>query len=140
MNTIRRRLLVCILFALNLTRPLFAQDAFSFNFTTNQWTGHIGIILGADKKQPIGSGFAFGSHKDVVTCAHVFESAQVSFHETNLLFVSSDKVPRHLKLKYILPRYDLVVFTPIPEIKGDPFKVGRFQEDEAGRLNSLHWL
>jgi S1-C subfamily serine protease len=73
----------------------------------------------------IGSGFVFGKQKDVVTCAHV-----VPFNGD--LTFSSGKPMRHLRLKYILPRYDLAVFSAAPEIEGEAFKIGDFKRIRPG--------
>lgn len=80
----------------------------------------------------IGSGFAFGPHKDVVTCAHVVAGAYV-IGETNLFFSAQGfSSPKALKLKYILPRYDLAVFAPDSEIPGAPMTVGDFKKMRPG--------
>jgi S1-C subfamily serine protease len=100
------------------------------------WNNHIGVIkLGPNETgmwRPIGSGFVFGPNRDVVTCAHVFVDAL--YHgETNLFFsAQSFKMPRALKFKYFLPRFDLVVFTMSPTVEGEPMVVGDFKKMRPG--------
>jgi S1-C subfamily serine protease len=80
----------------------------------------------------IGSGFVFGPHKDVVTCAHVVEGAY-AIGETNLFFSAQGfSSPKALKLKYILPRYDLAVFAPDSQIPGVPMVIGDFKKMRLG--------
>ena len=92
--------------------------------------GAIQVQLG-DKMQPVGSGFVFGPQNDVVTCWHVMDGAEKVFHQTNLVFLSFTN--RYaLKLKYMLPKYDLAVFSPSPKITTAPFSAGDFKKLRPG--------
>src|SRR5580704_10384969 len=101
------------------------------------WNGHIGVIKLAPVSvtnmwRTIGSGFVFGPNKDVVTCAHVFAGA-LSQGETNLFFsAQSFAMPRILKFKYFLPRYDLAVFSLSETVEGEPMVVGDFKKMRPG--------
>jgi S1-C subfamily serine protease len=76
----------------------------------------------------IASAFVCGPHKDVVTCAHVAFAAVEYAHCTNLYYVAQGNVMRHLKLRFIAPRYDLAVFQPESDIPGTPAKIGDFKK------------
>jgi hypothetical protein len=109
-----------------------AQEAPSVSFEKEQWEGHLGTIYSPSANKTIGSGFVFGSHKDVITCAHVVAGGYFLCKDTNLVFFSQQALGRSLKLKYILPRYDLAVLSPTPEIAGKPLKAGDFKKMRPG--------
>jgi hypothetical protein len=53
--------------------------------------------------------------------------------ETNLFFSAQGfSEPRELRLKYVLPRYDLAVFTVTPAIAGEPMVIGDFKKMRPG--------
>src|ERR1017187_1483602 len=131
MNKTYQTLFVCVTLVFNFASKGFGQETVSFSFDQDQWNEHLGIIAVASTGQRIGSGFVFGSHNDVITCAHVLGGAEIVLHETNLLYFPQDGV-RQLKLKYILPKYDLAVFSPNPEIKGTSKKCGDFKKIRPG--------
>jgi S1-C subfamily serine protease len=121
-----------VLLAFWLSGRVRCDEAASVTLDHDQWTSHFGTILLGSNGQAVGSGFAYGSHKDIVTCAHVVSGAYFIHHETNLFFSAQDSVRRKLTLKYILPRFDLAVFSPTPEIKGQPIKLGDAKKARPG--------
>ena len=78
-----------------------------------------------------GSAFAFGPHKEIVTCAHVLVAALSLPQGTNIFYASELSVKR-LHLKYALPKFDLAVLSPDSEILGEPFAIGDFNKMRPG--------
>jgi S1-C subfamily serine protease len=94
-------------------------------------------LFGVIKLPPIGdptnewrtiaSAFVCGPHKDVVTCAHVAIAAAEEAHSTELFYVAQGNIITHLKIKFIVPRYDIAVFEPDSDIPGTPPQIGDFK-------------
>ena len=135
MKTLRVAVWLILLLTLRLAGQGLGQIFPPFN--DEHWNGHFGAIKLPPKStalwRTIGSGFVFGSKKDVVTCAHVALGA-FSRGETNLFYSAQGLVPpvRELKLKYVLPRYDLAVLQPSPAIPGEPMVIGDFKRMRPG--------
>jgi S1-C subfamily serine protease len=127
---------VTVLLALWFGSPVSGEDQIHPPFKNEHWNGHFGVIKYPPRSLPrwgtIGSGFVFGPSKDVVTCAHVFIGAS-AHGETNLFYSAQGfSAPRQLQLKYILPRYDLAVFTVSPAVAGEPMVIGDFKKMRPG--------
>jgi S1-C subfamily serine protease len=138
MNAILRGLQITVLWAACFVSAVFGEEEKQIcpPLQNVHWNNHIGVIKLAPNKtgmwRTIGSGFVFGPNKDVVTCAHVFIDA-LSLGETNLFYsAQSFKMPRALKFKYFLPRFDLAVFTMSPTVEGEPMVVGDFKKMRPG--------
>jgi S1-C subfamily serine protease len=110
-------------------------------FLDEHWNGHFGVIKippesPTNNWRAIGSAFVFGPKKEVVTCAHVMVSARMRGF-TNLFYVTQGTGVRELKLKYILPRYDLAVFDPTPAVEGKPMVIADFKKMRPG--DKIHY-
>jgi S1-C subfamily serine protease len=106
-----------------------AQPAFKLTpQQAYEWTG---IIRIASTGAPIGSGFVFGHQNDVVTCWHVKHAQDSIPGHLDLSFLHGTNHYR-LKLKYMLPKYDLAVFSCEPEFKISPLKTGDFKKLRPG--------
>ena len=112
-----------------LTWQSFAQVQFKVN--SQQVLKPCGVVLVAGSDTPIGSGFVFGSQNDMVTCWHVKAISETTLHQTNLLFLSG--MHRYaLKLNYMLPKFDLAVFSCNPDFKEGHWKAGDFKKLRPG--------
>jgi S1-C subfamily serine protease len=123
------RMSLAIIFPVLLAWHAASQD--EGKVTLYQIQERNGVIQLAQNGQSIGSGFVFGPQNDVVTCWHVKYAAENILHDTNLVFLSGMN-RYNLKFKYMLPKYDLAVFSPSPEIKTPPFKAGDFKKLRPG--------
>jgi len=103
-----------------------AQGQAAWKITQEQKVNHLGVIIHSGSTNIVGSAFVLGEHKEIVTCAHVVLGA------TNYSYVSVNQVKRPLRLKYVLPKYDLAVLTTDVSIPGEPFKVGDFKRIRPG--------
>jgi S1-C subfamily serine protease len=101
-----------------------------FQLTDDQMNGQLGVIAVGDEKV-IGSGFAFGDSKEVVTCDHVVAAAVAINQMTNLTFISGKQICA-LHLKYRLPKFDLAVLSPAPSLPGKSIPVGDFKKIRPG--------
>jgi len=88
----------------------------------------IGVITDASTGQKIGSAFITDRNNDVVSCAHVVAD------RTNLVYDSADATNpvRRLKLKYILPRFDLAVLTAEKTVETKPLNLGDIRRIRPG--------
>jgi hypothetical protein len=81
-------ILALILLGFGTGSSSFGEDQIYPPFKNEHWNGHFGAVKFPPRSTPmwttIGSAFAFGSRKDVVTCAHVVAGAY-SKGETNSL-------------------------------------------------------
>jgi S1-C subfamily serine protease len=75
----------------------------------------------------IGTGFVCGSQNDVVTCGHVAVDAARATHSSDLYYVAQGIQVERLRLKFLLPRFDLAVYSPDPPIIGKPLTIGDFK-------------
>ena len=107
-----------------------AQDLVHFRPVPGQFDRQLGTVF-VSGSVTIGSAFAFGSKKEVVTCDHVVAAAMTLPEGTNLFFRSATAVAK-LRLKYRLPKYDLAVLTPDPPIAGEPLVIGDFKKIRPG--------
>jgi S1-C subfamily serine protease len=126
------RIPLAILFAVLLTWHAFSDV--KFNLTVDQLSNQTGAIQLGENGQYIGSGFVFGPQHDVVTCWHVKNGAEGVLHQTNLVFCLPETNSYRLKLKYMLPKYDLAVFTSSPGIKTASCKSGDFKKLRPGDI------
>jgi len=125
------RISLAMLFTVLLT--LHAASQVTPKLTFDQIKERSGVIRLGGNGQPIGSGFVFGPQNDVVTCWHVKNMAEAVLHVTNLVF-NSGMNTYGLKLRYMLPKYDLAVYSPSPEIKTASFKSGDFKKVRPGDI------
>lgn len=125
------RISLAIMFPLLLTWNAISQVP--GKLTVKQIAERSGVVQIGGSGQPVGSGFLFGPQNDVVTCWHVKFEAEFLLHSTNLFFLSGTN---HYQLtpKYSLPKYDIAVFTPTPEIKVPPSKSGDFKKLRPGDI------
>jgi hypothetical protein len=103
-----------------------------WKFSQEQLDAQLGVFL-HNPSNTIGSAFAFGRGKDVITCAHV-----ATANSTPDCWFRANGPMHRLKLKYILPKYDLAVYTPSPAIAGEPLKTGDFKKIRPGDT-ILYW-
>ena len=114
------------------TQPAPTPPALPFipTFTPDDAAKLCGVIEGAEKFTTEGSGFVFGPQHDVVTCWHVKAVAD-NTGETNLLYLNGTNRFR-ISPKYMLPNYDLAVFTASPHIECPRTRVGDFKKMRPG--------
>lgn len=106
-----------------------AQPAFKMTpVQAYEWTG---VVRVGSTGMAVGSGFVFGQQNDIVTCWHVKSIADSAPGHPNLAFLHGTN-RYQLKLKYMLPKYDLAVFSCEPEYKISPLKVGDFKRLRPG--------
>jgi hypothetical protein len=110
-----------------------APETVHFQFATNQFEGHFGIVAigNGGPGKIIGSGFAFGENKEIVTCDHVVAAAKMLNQLTNLTFISGNQASP-IRLKFRLPKFDLAILAPELSIGGPPLRVGDFRKIRPG--------
>lgn len=129
MSTGARIRLAILLATSILVRQCLSQV--QFTVSTQDVLNKCGVVQVAGSYAPIGSGFVFGTENDVVTCWHVKFISETIFRQTNLL-VLSGMDHYDLKLKYMLPKYDLAVFSCPPDFKQGHWKAGDFKRLRPG--------
>jgi S1-C subfamily serine protease len=108
---------------------VMSQD---FKFTVSK--EGFGAILDASSRKILGSGFIAGKQKHIVTCAHVVVTGGL------YLFASNQGTIREISFQYVLPRYDLAVFSAKDSIKFSPIEFGDIHRIRPGdRVVYLGW-
>jgi len=93
-----------------------------------------GAILEPSSRKIIGSGFIAGKQKQVVTCAHVVATGGM------YLFEPYQGSIREIGFKYVLPRYDLAVFSTTDSVNSHPFDFGDIHRIRPGdRVIYVGW-
>lgn len=124
MRTYRTKFIGAIFSLLSLY--LFGTQVMSQDFKFTVSKDSFGAVLEPSSGKILGSCFVAGKQKHVVTCAHVVRT------DGNYLFASNQGTIREITFQYVLPHYDLAVFSAKENLDFQPIQFGDIHRIRPG--------